>query len=171
MSDTLGAIRRALRSSQAAERRKLRHKMSRYDSLATKGKTPDNLYDVNSAKTTQDVIEETLSLACNKDKRRRALLSHDSTDRLLRECNIVSPEVRDAWHARIGMSSLLTDDIRAKLSHTTNSYLNTDTPEAIRMRELCEIRAREQTLATLAKWMVYMWCEGEGYDPGKHPRK
>lgn len=170
MSDTLSAIRRALRSAKSAERRALRHKMSRYDSLATKGKTPDNLYDEESARTTQDVIQETLDAARNTRIGGRAPVYRDSTDKLLHECNVVSPEVREAWHARIGMASLLTDEIRAKLSHTTNSFLNTETPEALRMRQLLDARAHEQSLDVLARWMVYMWCEGEGYDPDKHPK-
>lgn len=170
MSDTLSAIRRALRSAKSAERRALRHKMARYNSLATKGKTPDNLYDEESARTTQDVIQETLEAARQMRGAGRVSVSRDSTDRLLNECNVVSPEIREAWHARIGMASLLTDEIREKLSHTTNSVLNMETSEALRMRQLLDAQAHEQSLNVLARWMVWMWCEGEGYDPDKHPK-
>jgi len=156
MSDTLSAIRRALRSVKSAERRALRHKMSRYDNLATKGKTLDNLYDANSAKTTQDVIEETLSFARSHDKR-RAPVAHDSTDTLLRECNVVSPEIREAWRAKVGMFSLLSDDIKTKLAEQSGSRAYSS--------------LRDAKLNDLAKWMVWMWCEGEGYDPGKHPKR
>jgi len=157
MSDTLAAIRRALRSSQAAERRKLRHKMQPYNTLSRKQTGDPQGYDANSAKTTQDVIEETLSLASNRDNRRRAPVTHDSTDKLLRECNVVSPEVRDAWQAKIGMSSLLSDDIKKKLADSSGSRAYSS--------------LRDAKLNDLAKWMVYMWCEGEGYDPDKHPRR
>lgn len=156
MSDTLAAIRRAIRQSQAAERRVLRHKMAKYNSLANKGKIPDNLYNAESTKTTQDVIEETLSAASNV-RERRAPLHRDATDRLLNECNVVSPEIREAWHARIGMASLLSDECRTKLQQSAG--LNS-------MRSLHEAKLND-----LAAWMVYMWCEGEGYDPEKHPKQ
>lgn len=172
MSDTLAAIRRAIRQSQSAERRKLRHKMNPYNSLSQKPRSTadDRDYDVNGAKTTQDVIEETLSIAHQMRGAGRVSVHKDATDRLLNECNVVSPEIRDAWHARIRIASLLTDKLREKLSHTTNSVLNMETPEALRMRELLDAKAHEQSLDVLARWMVYMWCEGEGYDPGKHPK-
>jgi len=157
MSDTLAAIRRALRSSQAAERRKLKYKMNPYNRLSQKATGDPQGYDVNSAKTTQDVIEETLSLARSHDKRRRAPVAHDSTDTLLRECNVVSPEIRDAWRAKVGMLSLLSDDIKTKLAEQSGS------------RAMSSLR--ECRLNDLAKWMVYMWCEGEGYDPDKHPKQ
>lgn len=161
MSDTLAAIRRAIRQSQSAQRRALKHKMSRYDSLANKGKTPDNLYDVESAKTTQDVIEETLSAARQKRGAGRFSVSRDATDRLLNECNVVSPEIREAWHARIGMASLLSDECRTKLQQSAG--VNS-------MRALSNAK-RDATLSELARWMVWMWCDEEGYDPDKHPRK
>lgn len=157
MSDTLSAIRRAIRQSQSAERRALRHKMSKYNSLASKGKTPDNLYDPESARTTQDVIQETLEIARQRRGAGRFSVSRDATDRLLNECNVVSPEIREAWHARIGISSLLNDAARQKLQQSAGIG---------GMRSLHDARLND-----LAKWMVWMWCEGEGYDPGKHPRK
>ena len=153
MSDTLSAIRRALRSAKSAERRALRHKMTRYNSLSAKGKTPDNLYDEESARTTQDVIQETLEAARQK---RRAPVYKDSTDKLLHECNVVSPEIREAWHAKVGMASLLSDECRIKLQQSAGHNS---------MKSLHEARLND-----LAKWMVYMWCEGEGYDPDKHPK-
>jgi len=157
MSDTLAAIRRAIRQSQSAERRKLRHKMNPYNRLSQKATGDPQGYDANSAKTTQDVIAETLSLAHSHDKRRRAPVAHDSTDTLLRECNVVSPEVRDAWRAKVGMVSLLSDDIKTKLVESSGSPA---------MKTL-----RESRLNDLAKWMVWMWCDEEGYDPGKHPKR
>jgi len=157
MSDTLSAIRRAIHSSQAAERRKLRHKMQPYNTLSRKQTGDPQDYDAQSAKTTQDVIAETLSLASNRDKRRRAPVAHDSTDTLLRECNVVSPEIREAWRARIGMSRLLSDSNRIELQQQSGaSALST---------------LRECKLNDLAKWMIWMWCEGEGYDPEKHPKQ
>lgn len=156
MSDTLSAIRKAIRSSQSASRRELRHKMAKYNSLATKGKTPDNLYDTESARTTQDVIQETLDAACQVRGAGRFSISKDATDKLFSECNIVSPEIRNAWHARIGMASLLSDECRMKLQQSAG--INS-------MRSLHEARLND-----LAKWMVWMWCEGEGYDPDKHPK-
>lgn len=157
MSDTLSAIRRALRSAKSAERRALRHKMARYNSLANKGKTPDNLYDEESARTTQDVIQETLQAARQMRGAGRVSVSRDSTDKLLSECNVVSPEIRDAWHARIGISSLLNDEARQKLQQSAG--VNS-------MKSLHDARLND-----LAKWMVWMWCEGEGYDPDKHPKR
>jgi len=157
MSDTLAAIRRALRQSQSAERRKLRHKMQSYNRLSQKATGEPQGYDANSAKTTQDVIAETLEIAHNRTAKRRAPVSHDSTDTLLRECNVVSPEVRDAWRARIGMSRLLSESNRLELRQQSGaSALST---------------LRDAKLNDLAKWMVWMWCEGEGYDPGKHPKQ
>jgi hypothetical protein len=157
MSDTLGTIRRALRSAKSAERRALRHKMARYNPLASKGKTPDNLYDAESAKTTQDVISETLDAARYMPQKGRVPRFQDSSDRLLHECSIVSPEVRDTWRAKVGMSSLLSDDIKAKLTQQSG---------ACAMKTL-----RESRLNDLAKWMVWMWCDEEGYDPDKHPSR
>lgn len=157
MSDTLSAIRRALRSAKSAERRALRHKMAKYNSLSMKGKTPDNLYDEESARTTQDVIQETLEAARQMRVGGRAPVYRDSTDKLLHECNVVSPEIREAWHAKVGMASLLSDDLRNKLKESAG-YNS--------MKSLHDARLND-----LARWMVWMWCEGEGYDPGKHLRK
>jgi len=157
MSDTLSAIRRAIRQSQSAERRKLRHKMQPYNRLSQKATGDQQGYDANSAKTTQDVIEETLSLARSHDKRRRAPVAHDSTDTLLRDCNVVSPEVLDAWRARIGMSRLLSESNRLELRQQSGASALS--------------KLRDAKLNDLAKWMVYMWCEGEGYDPDKHPKQ
>lgn len=168
MSDTLAAIRRAIRQSQSAERRALRHKMAKYNSLATKGKTPDNLYDEESARTTQDVIQETLSAARNMRGAGRFSVSRDATDKLLSECNVVSPEIRDAWHARIGMASLLTDENRTQLAESSGSR---GLAALYKAKQLDAMRLYNTRLDELAKWMVYMWCEGEGYDPDKHPRK
>lgn len=159
MSDTLAAIRRAIRQSQSAERRKLKHKMNPYNSLSQKSRSTadDRDYDPNTAKTTQDVIEETLSAARQMRVGGRVSVSRDSTDRLLHECNVVSPEIREAWHARIGISSLLNDEARQKLQQSAG---------VSSMRSLHDARLND-----LAKWMVYMWCDEEGYDPDKHPRK
>lgn len=159
MSDTLSAIRRAIRQSQSAERRKLRHKMNPYNSLSQKARSTadDRDYDPNTAKTTQDVIAETLEAARQMRGAGRFSVSRDSTDRLLSECNVVSPEIREAWHARIGLSSLLSDEARQKLQQSAG--VNS-------MKSLHEARLND-----LAKWMVWMWCEGEGYDPEKHPKR
>lgn len=153
MSDTLSSIRRALRSARASERRALKHKMNPYNSLSKKPKTQDSDYDVNSAKTTQDVIEETLELASKKKAAGR--FSVTQGDHLLKQCNIVSPEIREAWQAKIGMHSLLSDDVKEKLQLQAGNYQ----------------KLREMRLNELAKWMVIQWCDVEGYDPDKHLKK
>lgn len=177
MSDTLSAIRKAIRQSQSAERRKLKHSMKGavrisvqdqrtketkhyrypdYDSDKAPYTAPDRDYDPNTAKTTNDVIAETLEIARNTRIGGRVSVSRDSTDRLLNECNVVSPEIRAAWHAKVGMSSLLSDECRMKLQQSAG--VNS-------MKSLHEARLND-----LAKWMVWMWCDEEGYDPDKHPK-
>lgn len=155
MTDTLSTIRRANRAAKSAARRALRHKMLQYDVLSTKGVTSDNLYDANTAKTTQDVIEETLenvrnkSLVLNGDRKRRAPVSQ--SDKLLAECNVVSPEVRKTWHAKINLYNLLDDVLRQKLlDESTNKTL----PKGNGREEWI---AREMKLDALARAAVTMW--------------
>ena len=152
MSDTLASIRRLNRFLRSQQRKALKKKMQPYNQLAGKESLPRE-YDNDAAKTTQDVIEETLQLAHTKNGAKR--FSVTQTDHLLQQCNIVSPEVRDVMRAKIGMYSLMNDEVRAKLQLQAGNY------QQLREKKLCE----------LARWMVYMWCEGEGYDPEKHPKK
>lgn len=157
MTDTLASMRRALRSARAAERRLLKHKMDRYNTLSNKARSTENDYDAQSAKTTNDVIAETLAIASQSHLRgaagRFSRLPDAATDKLLREASVVQPEVRTLWQQKIGMVSMLSDDTRAKL------------------QQMPRVSIREQCLADLAKWMVAQWCDVEGYDPGKHVRK
>lgn len=153
MSDTLSSVRKAIRSARASERRALKYKMNQYNSLSGKTKKQDSDYDVNSAKTTQDVIEETIELA--RQKKPLSRFSTSQANHLLKQCNIVSPEIRDTWRAKIGMCNMLSDDVKEKLQLQAGNY------QQLREKKLCD----------LAKWMVWMWCEQEGYDPDKHPKR
>ena len=162
LSDSLSSIRRALRSIQSAERRTLRHKMDRYNVLSQKesGNTPD--YDANKAKTTNDVIAETLAIAKHENTS-RARGRFSAEQRLFQDASIVQPEVRSVWQQKIGMYSLLSDNAREQLQQSVkNIVMNTPQTECERLRDI--------RLTQIARWMVYMWCDGEGYDPNKHPR-
>ena len=154
MSDTLASMRRALRAARSAERRVLKHKMDRYNSLSGKTRSTENEYDAQRAKTTNDVIAETLAIASNSVLKgaagRFSRLPDAATDKLLHECNVVQPEVRTLWQQKIGMVSMLSDDTRAKLAQMPRFSL------------------REAKLNDLARWMVRQWCDIEGYDPAKH---
>lgn len=157
MSDTLASMRRALRTARSAERRVLKHKMDRYNTLSNKARATENEYDSQRAKTTNDVIAETLAIASNSVLKgaagRFSHLPDAATDKLLRESSVVQPEVRTLWQQKIGMVSLLDDDTRAKLA------------------QMPRVNLREARLNDLARWMVTQWCDVEGYDPAKHVRK
>lgn len=160
MSDTLSSVRRQIRSLASAQRRELKRKMDKYNTLSRHIVT-DHDYDSDAARTTNDVINETLELAAKQtmfkpDKHAKQA----KEDKLLAECNVVQPEVRSLWHLKIGMHNMLNDTTRNKLRETTNNYKTTESEEARNMR-----------LSVLARWMVTQWCDVEGYDPAKHCKK
>jgi hypothetical protein len=167
MSDTLASIRKALRSARAAERRVLKHKMDGYNVLAgqTRGVAP--VYDREMAKTTQDVVEETIAAFAQKRGPGRFSVSHTTaTDKLFAKAGVVQPELRDAWRSKIMSQRSLTADEREKLvqqARTGNTRVT-----SVQYDEPHE--QRERRLHAIACWMVYMYHEIEGYDPEKHPK-
>jgi hypothetical protein len=167
MSDTLASIRRALRSARAAERRALKYKMDRYNVLTgrTRGMIP--VYDTQKARTTQDVVEETIAaFAQKRGPGRFSGSQHSTTDKLFAEAGIVQPEVRDAWRSKITSQRALTQDERAKLVQQATTCNVRSTPVVAPEPH----EARERRLHAIARWMVYMYHEIEGYDPEKHPK-
>lgn len=136
MSDTLSHVRRVNRFLASQARKKLKKKMNPYNRLSNDNNLPHE-YDTENAKTTQDVIHETLELARSVNKSLRSRMSHsDKTDKLLREASVVQPEVREAWHAKINMSATLSEDAKLQLrTMCNNPRVNTE-PEYLRNMRL-----------------------------------
>jgi hypothetical protein len=167
MSDTLASIRRALRSARAAERRTLKYKMDRYNVLEGKTRSVAPVYDREMAKTTQDVVEETIAAFAQKRGPGRFSVSHTTaTDKLFAEAGIVQPEVRDVWRSKITSQRALTqDELDALVKQASTSNTRVAPVVAPEPHE-----QRERRLRAIARWMVYMYHEIEGYDPEKHPK-
>lgn len=147
MSDTLSHIRRVNRYIKSQERKDLKKRMNPYNRLSSDKGTPLP-YDQESARTTQDVITETLELArsMNRGNKTREA-KNDKTDKLFKEASIVSPEIREAWHCKINLASNIDSDTRDKLIQMCNNPRIKEEPEYI----------REMRLNNLAKAWVNVW--------------
>ena len=152
--DTLAHVRRVRRFIKSQERRALKRKMDGYNSLAAAGR--GRVDDKQSLDTTHDISQ----LLTEQMSRH----TYDRDTRIRRQDNsradeiassVVCDEVRNAWHARIGMIHMLSDDTRKKLQDMAVSKTS----------------LRDARLNDLVAWMVTQWCDVEGYDPEKHPKR
>lgn len=147
MSDTLSHVRRVNRFITSQARKQLKKKMNPYNRLSNDNNLPHK-YDVESAKTTQDVIHETLELARSFNRSANKRASHgDKADKLLREASIVQPEVREAWHAKINLSTHLSEDVKLSLRTMCNNPKTNNEPEYL----------RDMRLNALARAWVNAW--------------
>lgn len=143
---TLAAERKLLRKQRSQERKQLKKRMDGYNSLARASKGEPLRYNSQSAYTIADISEELYS-EMHKENTRRRKKGPGRVD----VQDIVSTEVREMWHAKIGLATVLSDRNREELQNMPTSSM-----------------LRDVRLSQLAAWMVEQYCDVEGYDPEKH---
>lgn len=143
---TLSAERRLLRKQRSQERKQLKKRMDGYNSLARASKGEPLRYSERSAYTVADISEELYA-----EIHRENVRPHKKGRGLGVVQDVVCQEVREMWHAKIGLVASLSDRNREELRTMSVSSM-----------------LRETRLSNLARWMVEQYCDVEGYDPEKH---
>jgi hypothetical protein len=89
------------RQAEAAERRALKFKMDRYNSLSNRSRSKPGDFTYNGEKTEHDIVQEldaTIHASRQTHKRKSFV------DKMM--ADIISPEVKEYWQQRIGRGGI-----------------------------------------------------------------
>lgn len=153
--NSLSHIRKVSRFIKSQERKELKRKMNGYNSLSNKPKSNPSDFSYNPETTINDIIARTLDAASKARRAGDGGLMHSTSrtkrtqvDRLMKD--VVSPEVRETWHNKIGMNTHLADEDKEKLRQ---SVVNRCDPQYARENDMM----REMKLNALARAWVNSW--------------